>query len=86
MKVGIDTFGSDHGRSGIGSYITSLVKNLPDEKDITFDIFGSEYDRYTFNSDSDHCTYTGVNKPDSISAERLWQMLKVKDFDKKNEY
>ena len=28
MKIGIDVFCSDHGRSGIGSYIHSFVKNL----------------------------------------------------------
>ena len=29
MKIGIDVFGCEHGKSGTGSYIYSLIKNLP---------------------------------------------------------
>ena len=28
MKIGINTFGCEHGRSGIGSYLISLFKNI----------------------------------------------------------
>ena len=56
MKVGIDTFGCDHGRSGIGTYLMSLVRNLPENKnngnmDIEFELFGAEMDRFTFTGD-----------------------------------
>ena len=31
MKIGIDTFGCDHGKSGLGSYISYFVSNLPSD-------------------------------------------------------
>ena len=31
MKIAIDTFGSEHGRSGFGSYILNFISNLPQE-------------------------------------------------------
>ena len=31
MKIAIDTFGSEHGRSGFGSYILNFISNLPHE-------------------------------------------------------
>ena len=53
MKIGIDAFGCNHGRSGIGSYIFSLVKNIPKTKH-EFQLFGPELDKYTYTSDIDY--------------------------------
>ena len=63
MKVGIDTFGCDHGRSGIGSYILSLVRNLPDSGN-NIDLFGPELDRFTYSSGPDSVSYTGLSVTD----------------------
>ena len=46
MKIGIDSFGCGHGKSGIGSYLSSLSSLLKNSADCTFEIFGSEIDRY----------------------------------------
>lgn len=46
MKLAIDTFGSDHGRSGFGSYILNFISNLPS------DIFSSELEGTTINADT----------------------------------
>lgn len=85
MKVGIDTFGCDHGRSGIGSYLLSLVKSLTPSADVKYDLFGPEIDRYTYTSDKE-INYTSANVPDSLSAERLWHILNANKFCKKNNY
>ena len=47
MKIGIDTFGCDHGKSGLGSYLMSFINNLPAESEFEFELFGEEIDRYT---------------------------------------
>ncbi|NLM00200.1 MAG: glycosyltransferase family 4 protein [Treponema sp.] len=60
MKVGIDTFGCHSGKSGIGSYLLSLIKNLPNSENISFELFGSVIDKYTYNSDLPHITYKTV--------------------------
>ena len=31
MKIGIDTFGCDHARSGFGSYLISCIANIPSD-------------------------------------------------------
>ena len=85
MKVGIDTFGCDHGRSGIGSYILSLVRNLPvSENDI--DLFGPELDRFTYSSGLDSVTYTGLSVTDNLLAERIWHILSFSSFSRKQKY
>jgi len=92
MKIGIDVFGSDHGRSGIGSYIHSFVKNLdtlkenPKYTEIEFELFGSELDRFTYDSGNLRLNYNGVNISDTVSAERAWHIFKLNNFAKKNKY
>ena len=79
-------FGCDHGRSGSGSYVLSLVKNLPLDKDCTYDLFGPEIDRYTFDSGDGRSTYSGIQIPDSITAERLWHFFRLEHFAAKKKY
>ncbi len=89
MKIGIDTFGCDHGKSGIGSYILSLVRNLPEtglSPESVIDLFGPELDRYTYSSGVDSVTYTGVSVTDSLLAERLWHLTGFSSFLKKQKY
>jgi len=86
MKLGIDIVGSDHGRSGIGSYVQALVQNLPEMEDVTYELFGAEVDRYTFNSNNENIGYKSLNLPDSISGDRLWHMFRIKKFIRNNNY
>lgn len=85
MKVGINTFGCDHGRSGIGSYIHSLVRSLP-ESGNTVELFGPELDRYTYNSGLDSIDYSGLAVSDSILAERGWHVTGYPAFVRKRKY
>lgn len=86
MKLAIDIVGSDHGRSGIGSYVQALVRNLPQIEDIQYEIFGPEIDRYTFNSTNENIGYKGLRLPDSISGDRLWHIFRIKKFIRENNY
>ena len=85
MKIGINTFGCDHGRSGIGSYIHSLVRNLPDSGH-GIDLFGPELDRYTYSSGLESVTYTGVQVSDSLLAEQFWHITSFSKFARKQKY
>ncbi len=85
MIFGIDTFGCDHGRSGIGSYIASLVRNISDTGHVV-ELFGPELDRYTYNSGLENVSYTGVSLGDTLMAERFWHMLRLNTFAKKRNY
>jgi len=85
LKIGINTFGCDHGRSGIGSYVLSLVRNLP-ESESAIDLFGPELDRYTYSSGLETVSYSGVSVADSLLAERLWHLAGFPAFARKQKY
>lgn len=86
MKIGIDSFGCEHGRSGIGSYLRSLIASLPDNPSMTYEIFGPEMDRYTYTSGIGRILYEGLPVPDSLAAERFWHTFNLKNFALKQKY
>ncbi len=86
MKIGIDVFGCEHGKSGLGSYVTSLVKNLPLNDVDTYELFGHEIDRYTFDPGDERVTYIGIEIPDNRKAEKLWHASQLKLFIAKQKY
>ncbi len=85
MKIGIDTFGCDHARSGAGNYLRSLTLFLPQEKDVNYELFGTEMDRFSYKSEYE-MAYTAVNVPDSIGAERFWHNFALKKLIAKQNY
>jgi len=85
VRIGIDAFGCDHGRSGIGSYLHSLVHNLPDSE-ARIELFGPELDRYTYTSGIDSLGYSGVPVSDSLLAERLWHLVRFPSFVRRQKY
>lgn len=86
MKVGIDTFLCGHGRSGAGSFILSLVQNLPSNDDIQFELFGSEMDRFTYCDAGGPVSYAGIKIHDSERAEIRWHMLHLSKFALRQKY
>ena len=85
MKVGIDTFGCNHGKSGIGSYLDSLTENLHNDEEFEFELFGAEIDRYTFGANNGF-KYAAVALPDSRKIKRIWHYTCVNFFAKKRKY
>lgn len=85
MKIGIDTFGCEHGRSGVGSYLSSVSQNFQNTEDVQFELFGAEIDRYTYARDS-NIGYESVILPDDENSEKLWHMFICGAFAKKQKY
>ena len=85
MKIGIDTFGCEHGRSGIGSYISSLSQNFKNTDETQFELFGAEIDRYNFGQDS-NIGFESVLLPDTEKAEKAWHFFLCNKFAKKQKY
>lgn len=85
MKIGIDTFGCGHGKSGIGTYLLSLVANLQNTDELTFELFGSEQDRYTYSSDSNF-KYRGIKLKDKFEKEVSWHKYWFNDFTRRRKY
>lgn len=84
MKIGINSFGCNHGRSGIGSYILSIVQNLPKTED-EIELFGHELDRYTYTSNT-QVSFTGISIADTDTAEKFWHFKNLNGFIKKQKY
>ncbi len=84
MKIGINSFGCNHGRSGIGSYILSIIKNLPKTEN-EIELFGHELDRYTYTSDV-NILFEGISVADSKSAEKFWHFKSLNSFTRKQKY
>lgn len=85
MKVGIDTFGCDHGRSGIGSYLTSITQNFNNSSDVEFELFGAEIDRYTYARDN-NLNFEAVVLPDTAHSEKLWHRFACNVFAQRQNY
>ncbi len=86
MKIGIDVFGCEHGKSGTGSYIYSLIKNLPEIENCEYELFGHEIDRYTFDLGNGKSSFTGIEVADTNSAESLWHKIYFNTFIAKQKY
>jgi glycosyltransferase involved in cell wall biosynthesis len=85
MKIGIDTFGCAHGKSGLGSYLSSLSAQLKNTDENTFELFGSEIDRYTYGAENG-LTYSSVKLPDNRSYEKFWHYAFANLFARKHKY
>ena len=85
MKVGIDTFGLDHGQSGLGSYLYYIMSNLAQDKDISYELFGQEIDRYTYKANFD-TEYAPVEISDKIALQRSWHYFKMNNFARQRKY
>lgn len=85
MKIAIDTFGCDHGKSGLGSYLLNFINNIPADCPHTIELFGPEIDRYTYKSQIEK-TYASVNVPDTLKAEQKWHNRRINIFLLKSDY
>lgn len=87
MKIAIDTFGCDHAKSGWGSYLYYFIKNIPSDSKFkhSYELFGSEIDRYTYTSEVEK-TFQSVNIKDDLKTEQRWHRHWVDAFIRKNNY
>ena len=85
LRIGIDTFGCNHGMSGLGSYLFELMGNMS-TKDCEFVLFGHELDRYTYPSSANNVSFEGINLSDTDFAKSLWHKTHLNYFVKKNKF
>ena len=85
MKIGIDTFGSDHARSGLGSYLLYLTENVLDIEDVEVEFFGADFDKFTYISGKD-ISYKSILINNNINAERKWHKTSLKKFVTQQKY
>lgn len=85
LKIGINAFGCNHGRSGIGAYIYSLIHNLPEMEHSVY-VFGPQFDKYIYTTDLDPSMYDGITIEDDAFAEKLFVKTGMKQLMSKLKY
>ena len=81
MKIGIDTFACDSGRSAIGAYLMQILKRIPPSGD-KFELFGWGYDLFTYSEAAQNmefiprCTISGHYANLIWHAARYPQLVK----------
>jgi len=75
MKIGIDTFACNSGKSAVGIYVMQILKRIP-PSEFTSELFGWEYDRFAYSEaapDMDFISQCSVN---GRTANFLWHIFK----------
>jgi glycosyltransferase involved in cell wall biosynthesis len=85
MKVGVDTFACNVGTSGIGVYLTQILKRIPSEGAL-YELFGWELDRFAFSSLSEKLDFVPVGKISGKTVNSLWHVFKYPHFAMERNY
>jgi glycosyltransferase involved in cell wall biosynthesis len=79
MKIGIDTFACNGGKSGVGMYLTHFLKRIP-PSDALFELFGWEYDRFSYSEAAPNFEFISRCKLNGKTANSFWHLTKYPKF------
>jgi glycosyltransferase involved in cell wall biosynthesis len=85
MKVGIDTFACDGGRSGVGVYVTQLLKRIPPSGAL-YELFGWEFDRFSYSETAPDLGFIAQCSINGRTANSLWHLFKYPQFARTRSY
>jgi glycosyltransferase involved in cell wall biosynthesis len=85
MKVGIDTFSCDGGRSGVGVYVTQLLKRIPPSGAL-YELFGWEFDRFAYSETAPDLEFIAQCSINGRTANALWHLFKYPQFARARSY
>jgi len=86
MKIGLDTFACDGGKSGVGMYLTQFLKNIPPSGEALFELFGWEYERYAYSDVASQFEFIPQCSVHSRTANSLWHIFKYRKFASSRQY
>ncbi|MDR1788341.1 MAG: glycosyltransferase family 4 protein [Treponema sp.] len=79
MKIGIDTFACDGGKSAVGAYILQLLKRIP-PSGAQYELFGWEYDRFSYAEAAPELEFIPKCSIDGRTANAIWHFVKYPAF------
>ena len=85
MKIGIDTFACDSGKTGVGSYLTQILKRIPPSGAL-FELFGWEYDRFAYSECAPNMEFIPRCSISGRTANSLWHLYRFPEFAKNRSY
>ena len=80
MKIGLDTFACDGGKSGVGMYLTQFLKRVRPSSQALFELFGWEYDRFAYSEVSPNFEFIPQCSVHGRTANALWHLFKYPKF------
>ncbi|MDR1107953.1 MAG: glycosyltransferase family 4 protein [Spirochaetaceae bacterium] len=85
MKIGIDTFACNGGKSGVGIYLTQLLKRLPPSGD-RYELFGWAFDRFAYSEAAPDMEFIPRCSINGSTANSLWHLVRYQEFAKNRGY
>jgi glycosyltransferase involved in cell wall biosynthesis len=85
MKIGIDTFASQGGKSGVGTYLTQVLKRIPPSGAL-FELFGWEYDQFAYSEYAPNYDFISQCSVNGKTANAIWHLRKYPEFAKNRSY
>jgi glycosyltransferase involved in cell wall biosynthesis len=85
MKIGIDTFACDGGKSGVGTYLTQFLRRIPPSGAL-FELFGWDFDRFAYSEDAPGLEFIPQCFVNGKTANSLWYLHKYPAFAKARSY
>jgi glycosyltransferase involved in cell wall biosynthesis len=85
MKIGIDTFACDSGKSGVGAYITQIIKRIPPSGAL-YELFGWDFDRFAFGDASGTLEFIPRCSINGRTANSLWHIARYPKFARRRAY
>jgi len=79
MKIGMDTFACNGGKSGVGMYLTHFLKRIPPSQAL-FELFGWEYDRYIYSDVAPNFEFVPQCSIQGRTANALWHVYKYPKY------
>jgi glycosyltransferase involved in cell wall biosynthesis len=79
MKIGIDTFACKGGVSGVGVYLSQLLKRIPPSGAL-YELFGWDFDRYAYTDVAPAMEFTPQCGMEGRTAKSLWYQFKFPQF------
>jgi glycosyltransferase involved in cell wall biosynthesis len=79
MKIGIDTFACDGGVSGVGVYVSQLLRRIP-PSGASYELFGWEFERYTFKEIAENLEFIPRCSINGRTANSVWHLVKYPGF------
>jgi len=85
MKIGIDTFAIKVGKSGIGVYLTQILKQIR-PFGVQYELFGWDFDRFAFTDFGDKFDFIPQGRISGNTANTLWHIFKFPKFAQNRAY
>ena len=79
MKIGIDTFACDAGKSAVGVYLTQLLKRIP-PSEVNAELFGWDFDRFSYSEAAPDMEFIPRCSINGKTFNHIWHVLRYPEF------